>query len=298
MTLSMPVAPVRDQAVASLLDIAFWRKLCPMLSVSADLSPPAPTNGGAVPCQRTRDRMRTEGYFQEHDSDLASLAPLVGQAVAQLVAAGIPPAFVFVFDEAWACFHRLHGVIVDLLGPEYRVLPDFWAWHVDPASEQSGWRPHRDKGSKSLAADGSPLSLTIWIPLSEATPLNGCMYVLPANRDPVYGTPDDETPQIDLPSIRALPAGPGEFICWNQAVLHWGARSSRFGEKPRISMALEFQRGDVAPFNQPLLPPLTTFSFEDRLQLIAKQILQYQHMYPLPPALEVFAQSMLPGHTA
>jgi hypothetical protein len=57
-------------------------------------------------------------------------------------------------------------------------------------------------------------------------------------------------------------------------------------------MAFEFQRGDVAPFNQPMLPPLWVWPLEPRLWLIAKQILQYKHMYPLSPEMEQVAQEM------
>jgi len=33
--------------------------------------------------------------------------------------------------------------------------------------------------------------LTTWIPLSRATPLNGCLYIVPAPLDPTYATPDE-----------------------------------------------------------------------------------------------------------
>ncbi|HEY8616126.1 phytanoyl-CoA dioxygenase family protein [Phenylobacterium sp.] len=271
-----------------------WRALCPELTLSTTLPPNARSNGlGADAMSRARARMRLEGYFGEHDPELERLAPRLADAVSRLVRAGIPAPFLFVYDEAWTAFHRMSGLLADLLGPDYRVLPDFWAWHVDPAAEQAGWRPHRDKGGKALRADGTPISLTIWIPLSDSNPLNGCMYMLPANRDPAYNTPEEDKWQIDLPSVRALPGAPGDFFCWNQAVLHWGARSSRFGEKPRISMAMEFQRADEAPFNQPLIAPLTALPFAARIRLIAKQIVQYQHMYPLSPEVAAFARAVL-----
>lgn len=147
----------------------------------------------------------------------------------------------------------------------------------------------------SLNPDGSPKALTVWMPLTEATPLNGCMYMLPANRDPVYGTHDDKNWKVDFPSIRALPGRPGDWFCWNQAVLHWGAQTSPFGGAPRMSMALEFQRADTPAFNEPLIPTLAVLAFTDRLRLCAKQILQYAHMYPLPQPMQALAESILSG---
>jgi hypothetical protein len=54
----------------------------------------------------------------------------------------------------------------------------------------------------------------------------------------------------------------------------------------RVSMAFEFQRSDVAPFNEPLLEPAQIQPFESRLKLIAKQVLQYKHMYGITPLVE------------
>lgn len=295
-TLTFPAAVSPPTDFRPWVTEAYWRSLRPDLTISTDLAPAARSNGLAHPAMvRARERMRLEGYFGEQDPELLTLAPRLAAGVAALVRQGIPAPFIFVYDEAWTCFHRMNGTLADLLGEDYRVLPDFWAWHVDPAGEQAGWRPHRDKGAKALAPDGTPLSLTIWVPLSDSNPLNGCMYMLPANRDPVYNTDKEDTWQIDLPSVRALPGRPGDFFCWNQAVLHWGARSSRFGEAPRISMAMEFQRADAQPFNQPLIPPLTTLPFGGRIRLIAKQIVQYQHMYPLSPPVAEFARAVLTG---
>lgn len=60
-----------------------------------------------------------------------------------------------------------------------------------------------------------------------------------------------------------------------------------------MSMALEFQRADIQPFNLPLLGTLPVLDFPSRLKLVAKQILQYQHMYPLPAETQAMAQQVL-----
>ena len=89
-----------------------------------------------------------------------------------------------------------------------------------------------------------------------------------------------------MTSVRALPAQPGDVLVWNQAVLHWGSRSSPRAAETRVSMAFEFQRTDSEPFAQPIIPPGTPLSFEMRLKLIARQVLQYRHMYKVDPAIE------------
>ena len=52
--------------------------------------------------------------------------------------------------------------------------------------------------------------------------------------------------------------------------------------------------GDTVPeYNTPLTHPLLLLNFEDRLVLVAKQILQYKHMYPLSPGIAALANDLL-----
>ena len=60
--------------------------------------------------------------------------------------------------------------------------------------------------SRIFGAIPTPVSLTVWAPLDDATPLTSCMYLLPINRDPVYNTENEGKWQIELTAIRALPA--------------------------------------------------------------------------------------------
>lgn len=270
---------------------AFWRDFAPALHL--DTLDPGQFTTPQQALERLTRRIMRDGYFGDVDPRLATLAPTIGEAVKTLVRFGLPPVLVWVYDEPWECFRRLAPVIGSILGEDYKLLPAFWAWHVDPSKGEAGWQPHRDKTTGSLAPDGSPLSLTCWIPLSEATPLNGCMYVVPAYLDPSYNRPVSEQRMPAAPLARALPAKPGDFLIWNQAILHWGSMSSEFGDKPRMSMALEFQRGDIAPFQQPLLESKALPSFGDRIRLIARQILQYTHMYGVPEKHVQLAQFLI-----
>ena len=293
----MTAAPVTMPAQSSTVSFhelcskAFWQAQFPKMTMEAK-----PKQAFTKPHQalsRLGARMMKEGYFGESDNTIARHAPVIAAAIERCIGMGLPPVFVFLFDEPWECYHRLKPVLTALLGEDYKLLPDFWAWHVDPTKAQSGWNPHRDKGYWSLDKNGAPLSLTVWMPLSDANPMNSCIYIVPAHMDPTYGTPRDKEHSAPMHAIRALPAKPGDYLCWNQAVLHWGSPSSEFATAPRMSMALEFQRGGIGEFNSPLLPhePYPDFAF--RLQLIAKQILQYQHMYGFSQELRELASYIL-----
>jgi hypothetical protein len=266
--------------VSNVSSEAFWREHFPSLHIGELLTDDFRESLSSAPLSDSTalnaERMRVDAYFQGRDETLARLAPVLADAVRRCKTLNISPLSLFLFDEAWQCFYALHRQLKPFLG-DYQILPAFWVWHVDPASTESGWPPHRDKGRHALDANGNPLALTVWIPLSEATPLSSCVYILPKSRDPVYGTAEEQNWRIDYPAIRALPAQPGEFYCWDQAVLHWGSTSSPFAEGPRISMALEFQRSDIPPFVKPVLPALCNPDFKLRLWLVTKLVMEHRH---------------------
>ena len=286
---TVPGASLADRVIHE----AFWHDNFQGLTIGGPVPSPASNGASSEALDLAQRRMVKEGYFQESHPLLGELAPRLASAVARLVELDLPTPFLFMFDEAWNAFRALGPMVAHHLGEDYLMLPDFWVWHVDPKAGQAGWTPHRDKGAMSLASDGSPLSLTIWVPITAATPQNGCMYIVPADRDRLYGTANMGQIGCDPAAIRALPVVPGEYLCWNQAVMHWGGQTSPFAPHPRMSMAFEFQRGDIRPFNQPLMKSDVDLSFEQRLRLIAKQILQYQHMYPLRPDVRVAAETIL-----
>jgi hypothetical protein len=284
----------------SLLKPSWWQDLAPQLSLEG--SPharhvlPSLAEGSEASLQSL---MGQEGYVQGSRGKWPLPMADMVSAVEQLKAVGLMPVFAFAYEEFWLLARQLGPVIRALLGGGYYLLPDFWIWHVDPRNDESGWKPHRDKGYSALLPDGKPKSVTLWVPLTAATPLNGCMYIVPADRDPTYGTPADREWRFAQQDVRALPAVPGDFFVWNQAVLHWGSHCSRRGAAARVSVAFEFQRDDVPPMNQPLMRPDGIPDFASRMNLIGKQVLQYQHMYPLTPALSSIAQAMAgfaPGH--
>lgn len=200
------------------------------------------------------------------------------------------------YDEYWELFFSLKGLLSFVLGSKLQMLPDFWVWYVDPVKEESGWGPHRDKTINSLMSDGMPKSATVWVSLSDSNPLNGCMYLIPANKDSGYRDFISNSLPADFQSARALPVPAGSVLLWNQRVFHWGGRSSKYAAEPRISMAVEFQRGDIPAYNHPLIAMSSIPPFELRLKLIGKQILQYTHMYNYSDELISLAKAMV-GNT-
>ena len=275
----------------------FWRSEFPRLDLSGTVD--ARRYAADLPYSEEdrlidEQRMAEDGYIQGRHPILSLYGPKLADAARHCAELGVPPVFLFLFNDVWRCFYALAPAITPLVGAPLCALPDFWLWHIDPESGEAGWTPHVDKGPYALTREGRPLSVTVWIPLSEANPLNSCIYVLPASRDPEYRA-QQRFRDPDITQVRALPASPGDWLCWNQALLHWGGASSRFADQPRMSMALEFQTGTTSPFNEPLISDPDKLDFDGKLRLVAKQILQYRHMYKVDPVVESLALSFLPG---
>jgi len=278
-----------------LLDKAYWLELAPDLHVEE----PAAFQGVSglaftdPELAVLHDDLMKEGYATVHDGDGQVPVDALARMIARVEGDCGLPLFGFVYDECWVWFARLQPFLASVLGPGYRAVPAFWAWHVAPRDDDQGWTPHRDAGRRTLFPDGRPKSLTVWSPLTDAVPENGCIYLVPADRDPTYNTAEEDSWRFDLSDVRAVPAKAGSVLVWNQAIVHWGARSSARARNPRISLSLEFQRGDTEPLGTPLLDPGTLPPFQVRLKLIAKQLLQYRHKHALSPEAERLVEAII-----
>jgi hypothetical protein len=259
-------------------DRAFWRRIAPTFHLEED-PVDRPYGGAHPPAVDPAARLLSEGYFEVADIDWGPRIGRLAELVERLVEQGVPPVFAFVYDEAWAAFAALHPILEEALGDGYFRLPDFWAWRIDPKTGASGWAPHRDRGADTLFGDGRPKALSVWIALTDATPLNGCLYLAPADRDPGYGKPGRRRSEIDLQDVRALPAQAGTVVAWTTHVLHWGSRPSPRALLPRVSIAMEFQTAEVPALEAPLTAPIESPPFEMRLKLIEQQIGKYQGWY-------------------
>lgn len=283
----------RMPELQQLSDPDFWRRLAPRLTVEG--------NATSHQLQFTADqeqqllaKMGREAYVHLSqpglDSPLQAMRDVMAAITGQL---GLPPVFAFAYDEFWMLQMQIRPLIRLLLETDdIALMPDFWAWRV--SAGKAGWQPHRDRPQGSLFPNGKPKSLSVWIPLSIAHPLNGCIYIVPADRDVIYAQESSNGFRATLPDIRALPAEAGDALAWTQRLFHWGSAAAAHHDlPPRHSVAFEFQRCDVDAFDRPLLDPDQLPPFRARIPLIAKQVVQYTDMYGFTPELVAMARELL-----
>jgi hypothetical protein len=296
----------RDTIVKRAGDIEFWRSICPQLSISerplgSHMQPYAVSPDDV---HKAEQQVLEEGYFQVGPVVPRQEIKLIADAVRTVVDHGFPAPFVLVYDQVWQTLSRLENLLSPILGAFYYMTRDVWIYYIRgfdedcvESKEDSGWSPHRDGKTviSTLRGDGRPKLLNVWIPFTDTTVEHSCMYVLPTHLDPNY--PDNlqecSVPSKSLQDIRALPAESGVVLGWNEYALHWGSRSSRWADGPRISLTARFKSRDLEGSDLATLEPNSSFNFQARLATIGTVFNTYSRRKKCPEALVNFCRSQV-----
>jgi len=267
----------KHSLIAQILDKEYWKQLNPALHVDET----GVLSGKQIEFDPSiiagvKSDLKLNGYFKLDQILDKELMERLSQGVFNCWKNGWPTPFSVMYDEYWQMFHSLGGLFKSILGSDYKQLPNFWCWYVEPKNESKGWGCHRDRPAlNSMHEDGSLDTLTVWIPLTDATVENGCIYVLPLQFDPNYPENLQKTNIADPQNIRALPANKGSILGWTESLCHWGSRSSSKAANARVSISFGYQRQLEAPYETPLLPTNTLPTFEERIGLIAQNVVKY-----------------------
>jgi hypothetical protein len=274
----------------------FWLSLVPGLSITDD--PFAATRNKQFPLEeshsaRNVQQVKEEGYFQAPPVVPSELCKKLELALYVILEAGHHPLFLSVFDEYWQVLGSLSNVLSPILGKNYQLVGDYWIWCISPQTAVHGWGPHRDNQFRNRAVirqDWLPTIATIWIPFTDAEPLNGCMYLLPTHLDPNFPNNLDYLHADRPQDIRALPAKAGSVLGWNQYILHWGGKASKWAKHPRISTGVYFQSSDVEPYVNKIIPFDKPLPLENRLAYIGANLELYAPKFLFPPEVRELCQ--------
>lgn len=286
------------QPDGQLLDPLFWTSLSP---ASATATP---------------DRSLLSGLLQASDHELKACYSELGaagysrlrqllwhtigisvQALAEtmdcLEAKGFPPVFIFMYDQAWLLLAQLFRIAADILKSnvvEMSLNVFAWALHSAAPDRRVGsnfGQPHRDQSYRDCHAEDGHLSMmTVWVSLVPVTLDNGCMYVLPSDRDPwlaqadhpLHVRPDE---QAVRPLGEPLPCEAGDVLMWRADLVHWGSACQATATQPRKSLATMFLRPGAGQRNTITAEELRAgLSMDARLRIVARTLLQYKSWYP------------------
>jgi len=260
----------------------YWQTLCPELGIMNEQSfdhledVPLSSEQAAWACAR----LERQGYFHIPGIIAPAAVARMYKSVETLYSSGWPPVFSFVYDEFWAIV-RTPSLVKFLnrkLGTGFLQAAGVWTYRVDPQARATGWPPHVDSRNDEER-------ITVWIPLTDATVGNGCMYVIPQDRVPPtlppcyldWTTVSHDELGILLRHVTPLPAPAGSILGWNNGLIHWGGRALESATVPRISIGVEFMSERARPRSgeMPVLD-LKLPDFPTRLRLIGQSILYYE----------------------
>lgn len=247
-------------------------------------------------------RLIEEGYFTIDTNQLKISSSIVSSLVRileQLQKHNWPASFVFMFDDAWALSYTLFEVLYRTVGPNHFNF-DILSWRIDPSKNQAGFSPHRDrqpvKVEESFQDNKLPKYATCWFALTDATPDNSCLYVLPKPCDPGYSAGDDHNSSLDpleaalstkesYQNIRALPLSSGSAAVFSHRILHWGSKGRPSCSDPRLSLSVVVSDPS---FEKPYLKDQTDLfkvpTVAQRFSLICAQMLSYHERFDLSPS--------------
>ncbi len=280
-------------------DPSYWKDLNPHLPLGGAVPPEtfesASLDGADL--QTLVSRYAREGHFQAGPLLASSVMEGLRDCVEVLRKADWPPVFAFLYDPLWLVTRTpsLRRLLDGVLGAGYRQTSHVWCHYVRPGRGQGGWPPHVDGHRQGKR-------ITVWIPLTDATLDNGCIYLIP--RDLIASETAEAFIRTEavgfselaelLQGSRALPARAGSVLGWDYPLIHWGAKCARPGE-PRISVAVAFLGADTEHTTRepPLIEGGTLPGFSQRLQLIGKAIETYQRREPWMIRYQELGQRLL-----
>jgi len=178
-------------------------------------------------------------------------------------------------DAMWEILDAILPVAREALAHDVAILPSFWAWRIEPG--RKGWHAHRDDAPRARDQNGNLTMLTIWVPLTDATPRNGCIHCVPAYFDLAYENPHANNVVFDNQYIRAVPATAGSILGWSHALLHWGGVCAP-GEPARIATSYEVIRSDLPDLMPRWHPAGWRPGRSERRELIAEMREKYAHL--------------------
>ena len=279
---------------------SLWKDLCPDLSIdeSKTVEPKKCPSSKAL-SEKRRNKLITNGFALVDEKFDDALITKLRNGITALHNKHLPASFIFLFDEAWELARDSQKSLSDSAHEMNCLNFDLLAWYIENGS--GGFSPHRDRqpddAKSTFHGDGQAKFVTQWIALSDATPENSCLHVIPKPFDPGYldGDSEKEDPlRRSLPdkhsyqNIRAIPRQSGQSLLFTHRIIHWGSKADIDSTTPP-RIAISFVCSDPS-YEAPLVDPKyftdeVNPPFRIRLLLVCAQLLIYYQRFELDKAI-------------
>lgn len=178
----------------------------------------------------------------------------------------------------------------------YKYIADYGIFSV--GLNAKGWAPHRDRDEWKNALDthGNPNYITAWMPITDATTLNSCLYFVPRIYDPTFEK-DGRKSYMEVlfqedyagfQNIVALPVNAGGLLSFSSRTVHWGStplpplkgEKRQHSDRKAISVAVATDKFEKQPFIRKGATEYPTFL--EAVILASSISLRYDHNIKVP----------------
>lgn len=201
--------------------------------------------------------MKRDGVFVLPPAGLswAGNMAAIAEGIERLHAAGWPPSFIWLYDEAWIMLSQIAPLLRQVCGMD--TCFDLFAYRVAPGEP---WMPprrlrpytieRRELFQSTLRDDGRPMHATCWIPVTEASQTSSCLMCIPRSLDAGYAKAGNTAPLLglqELDKVRPLAMPIGGACVLSHRLYHWGKIGDAVdadGERARPQLALSIAIAD------------------------------------------------------
>lgn len=301
----------------NIMDIAYFRRILPFLTFEEkETIPDIPHSS---PDKQWKKVLNKQGVVRLDPNEVwgeegmpANMFRKLVRGMDRLKELNLPVWLLAVSKEVQALLRAIATFVQRGMGSSYKHIADYGIFRV--GLDAKGWPPHRDRDTweNALDAQGNPMYITAWMPITDATTLNSCLYFVPRIHDSTYEKDgrksymdvlfDGATEYKGFQNIIALPVNAGGLISFSSRTLHWGSsplppvagEKRKHSNRYAISVAVarkEFEK-------QPLIRKGATEypNFIEAVVLAASLCLRYTHNVPISPEHRLCLNKVIKEH--
>ena len=283
----------------NIMDVGYFKRILPFLTFEDDET--IPDMSHLSPDKHWKEVLNKQGVVRlgpnqiwgSHGVPLGIFHKLT-RGMDRLKELNLPVWLLAVSKEVQALLRAIASFVQHGMGSSYKYIADYGIFRV--GLDTKGWPPHRDRDTweNALDAHGNPMYITAWMPITNATTFNSCLYFIPKIHDPTYEK-DKRKSYMDVifdgtsgyQNILALPVKAGGLVSFSSRTLHWGSSplppvvggKRKHSNRYAISVAVareEFEKQPLARKGATEYP-----TFIEAVVLAASVSLRYTHNIPI-----------------
>jgi hypothetical protein len=283
----------------NIMDIGYFKRILPFLTFEEDET--IPDIPHSTPDKHWKEVLNKQGVVRLGPTEIWGSHGVPADTFKKLVHGmdrlrqlNLPVWLLAVSKELQGLLRAIARFVQNGMGSSYKYIADYGIFRV--GLDTNGWAPHRDRDiwKNALDSHGNPMYITAWMPITNATTFNSCLYFIPRIHDPTYEK-DGRKSYMDVifdglngyQNILALPVKAGGLLSFSSRTIHWGSSplppvvGGKRTHYNRYAISVAVAREEFE--KQPLVRKGATEypTFIEAVVLAASVCLRYTHNIPI-----------------